>query len=241
VVPGELDRGARECPADAASTEPGSGDEAGHRPDGVVGPVLRAAGPRDAAGAHQTDVGGPGLDRAPADRLAVEVGDKAGGRLGIRRSRVRLDAEPVGALLDDEGKLAILPTAARAVHEVPPVEWATYAPIAGTPEFLRAVIEDLLGGEPGRNWDWKRTDSRRGFFPGAPNVMGDLAEAMVSNPHLQVEVENGYYDMATPFFATEFTMTHLGLPAKLQGHIQENYYEAGHMMYVNEPSLAKLT
>jgi aromatic-amino-acid transaminase len=54
----------------------------------------------------------------------------------------------VGALLDDDGKLGILPTAARAVHEVPPVEWATYAPIAGTPEFLRAVIEDLLGAEP---------------------------------------------------------------------------------------------
>ncbi|HEY6462648.1 MAG TPA: aminotransferase class I/II-fold pyridoxal phosphate-dependent enzyme, partial [Polyangiaceae bacterium] len=54
----------------------------------------------------------------------------------------------VGALLDDEGKLAILPTAARAVHEVPAVEWATYAPIAGTPDFLKAVVEDLLGGEP---------------------------------------------------------------------------------------------
>ena len=54
----------------------------------------------------------------------------------------------VGALLEDDGKLAILPTAARAVHEVPAVEWATYAPIAGSPDFLRAVIEDLLGGEP---------------------------------------------------------------------------------------------
>jgi aromatic-amino-acid transaminase len=54
----------------------------------------------------------------------------------------------VGALLDDDGRLAILPTAARAVHEVPPVEWATYAPIAGTPDFLRAVVDDLLGGEP---------------------------------------------------------------------------------------------
>jgi len=54
----------------------------------------------------------------------------------------------VGALLDDDGKLAILPTAARAVHEVPPVEWATYAPIAGSPDFLRAVMDDLLGGEP---------------------------------------------------------------------------------------------
>jgi aromatic-amino-acid transaminase len=54
----------------------------------------------------------------------------------------------VGALLDDDGKLAILPSAARAVHEVPPVEWATYAPIAGTPEVLRAGIDDLLAGEP---------------------------------------------------------------------------------------------
>jgi aromatic-amino-acid transaminase len=59
----------------------------------------------------------------------------------------------VGALLLDDGNLAILPTAARAVREVPAVEWATYAPIAGTLEFLSAVIEDLLGSEP----DLKRT------------------------------------------------------------------------------------
>ncbi len=54
----------------------------------------------------------------------------------------------VGALLDDDGKLAILAAAAKAVHEVPAAEWAAYAPIAGTPEFLRAVIDDLLGSEP---------------------------------------------------------------------------------------------
>ena len=54
----------------------------------------------------------------------------------------------VGALLDDDGKLAILGAAARAVHEVPAVDWATYAPIAGSPDFLRAVMDDLLAGEP---------------------------------------------------------------------------------------------
>lgn len=54
----------------------------------------------------------------------------------------------VGALLDDDGKLAILPTAARAVHEVPATEWATYAPIAGSPDFLRAVVDDLFHDEP---------------------------------------------------------------------------------------------
>jgi aromatic-amino-acid transaminase len=54
----------------------------------------------------------------------------------------------IGALLDDDGKLAVLPTAARVVHDVAPAEWAAYAPIAGTPEFLRAVIDDLLSTDP---------------------------------------------------------------------------------------------
>ncbi len=54
----------------------------------------------------------------------------------------------VGSLLDDDGKLAILPSAARAVHEVPAEEWAPYAPIAGTPDFLSAVCDDLFRDEP---------------------------------------------------------------------------------------------
>jgi aromatic-amino-acid transaminase len=54
----------------------------------------------------------------------------------------------IGVLLAEDGSLAVLPSAARAVHEVPSIEWATYAPIAGTPEFRRAVIDDLLGAVP---------------------------------------------------------------------------------------------
>ena len=54
----------------------------------------------------------------------------------------------VGALLHDDGRLAILPTAARAVHEVPAEEWAPYAPIAGAPDFLGAVAKDLFKDEP---------------------------------------------------------------------------------------------
>jgi len=53
----------------------------------------------------------------------------------------------VGALLHDDGKLAVLPTAAKAVHEVPAEEWAAYAPIAGNPDFLAAVMDDLLGSD----------------------------------------------------------------------------------------------
>lgn len=52
----------------------------------------------------------------------------------------------VGALLDDEGKLLVLPSSARAVRDVPAEEWAAYAPLAGDPAFLKAVIDDLFGG-----------------------------------------------------------------------------------------------
>ena len=54
----------------------------------------------------------------------------------------------IGVLLDDDGNLTVLPTAARAIRDVPSLEWAAYAPIAGTPDFLRAVLDDVLGGEP---------------------------------------------------------------------------------------------
>ncbi|HET6266124.1 MAG TPA: peptidase S10 [Acidobacteriota bacterium] len=94
-------------------------------------------------------------------------------------------------------------------------------------------------GEVFNDWDWKHKGSGFGF-PGAPNVANDLVDALLTNPHLKVEVENGMYDLATPFFATEYTMSHLGLPEKLQGNIQLNYYEAGHMMYVRDADRAKL-
>ena len=77
-------------------------------------------------------------------------------------------------------------------------------------------------------------------FPGSPNVEGDLIGAMLANPHLMVEVENGVYDLATPFFATEQTMDHLGLMPNLRKNIRLQYYEAGHMMYVRDEDLAKL-
>lgn len=91
----------------------------------------------------------------------------------------------------------------------------------------------------GGGWNWTRTGGGGrggggGGFPSAPNSQNDLAQAMITNPKLLVQVENGYYDMATPFFPTEFTMTHLGLPAELQKNIKLNYYNSGHMMYLQD-------
>jgi carboxypeptidase C (cathepsin A) len=108
-------------------------------------------------------------------------------------------------------------------------------------KFVQDKKYRTIGEEPGRNWDWKRKGRGPGYgFPGAPNVERDLAQALISNSHLQVEVENGIYDLATPFFATEYTMDHLGLPPELRSHIHMQYYDAGHMMYLKDDTLAKL-
>jgi carboxypeptidase C (cathepsin A) len=72
------------------------------------------------------------------------------------------------------------------------------------------------------------------------NVAETLRHAMTTNPFLRVFVANGYYDLATPFFATEYTFNHLGLDVNLQKNISMSYYEAGHMMYVHQPSLNQL-
>jgi carboxypeptidase C (cathepsin A) len=74
-------------------------------------------------------------------------------------------------------------------------------------------------------------------FEGRPvDVTPQLERAMRQNPHLLVHVAYGYYDGATPHFAAEDVIAHLRLPDELRANIEHRYYEAGHMMYVHEPS-----
>ncbi len=67
-----------------------------------------------------------------------------------------------------------------------------------------------------------------------------LRETMSRNPFMKVLVANGYFDLATPHFATEYTYSHLGLAPEIRRNISMTYYEAGHMMYVHLASLAAL-
>jgi carboxypeptidase C (cathepsin A) len=77
-------------------------------------------------------------------------------------------------------------------------------------------------------------------FEGRPvDATPKLERAMRANPHLQVHVAYGYYDGATPHFAAEDVIAHLQLPDELRANIEHKYYEAGHMMYVHEPSRLK--
>jgi len=86
------------------------------------------------------------------------------------------------------------------------------------------------------NQQWSFSDHENQFV----NVAETLRRAMTINPYLKVFVANGYYDLATPYFATEYTFNHLGLDESLQKNLGMGYYEAGHMMYIHLPSLAKL-
>ncbi|MBP1474856.1 hypothetical protein J7I44_11150 [Frateuria sp. MAH-13] len=72
------------------------------------------------------------------------------------------------------------------------------------------------------------------------NVMPDLAVAMKTNPDLKVFLNGGYYDLATPYFAAEYEMSHLPIPDSLRKNISYAWYPSGHMVYAHEDSLKKL-
>jgi carboxypeptidase C (cathepsin A) len=79
-------------------------------------------------------------------------------------------------------------------------------------------------------WSYKEFENR------SVSVAAMLAQAMRHNPHLRVYIACGYLDGATPYFAAEHAVAHLELPPQLRGNIEFEYYQAGHMMYVHEPS-----
>jgi len=72
------------------------------------------------------------------------------------------------------------------------------------------------------------------------NVAEDLRKAMAQNPALKVFVGNGYYDLATPFFATEYTFDHLGFEPAYRQRVSLHYYQAGHMMYIRRADREQL-
>jgi carboxypeptidase C (cathepsin A) len=72
------------------------------------------------------------------------------------------------------------------------------------------------------------------------NVMPDLANAMKINPNLKVQLNAGYFDLATPFYQGVYEMHHLPMPVSLQANIEYEFYESGHMVYAKDTSLKML-
>jgi carboxypeptidase C (cathepsin A) len=105
--------------------------------------------------------------------------------------------------------------------------------VRGDLQFESDLPYEILKGLY-QTWSYKEFENQY------VSVAETLRKAISMNPHLRVHVANGYYDLATPYFATAYTFNHLGLDPSLLDNIQMSFYEAGHMMYVHQPSLHKL-
>jgi carboxypeptidase C (cathepsin A) len=103
--------------------------------------------------------------------------------------------------------------------------------------YLRSELDypndlpyEVLSNTVNESWSYKEFENSH------VTVTDKLAAAMRANQHLKVHVAFGYLDGATPYYASEHVLAHLDIPDELRGNISSAYYEAGHMMYVHEPS-----
>ncbi len=148
-----------------------------------------------------------------------------------RRTVGRYDSRLEGIDLD----------ATSATPEYDPSYASVFAPFtAAWNQYVRTELKwesdlqyEILTGRV-RPWNWADYSNRY------VNVSDNLRQAMTQNRDLRVFVANGYYDLATPFYATEYTFNHLGLDPSLRSHVTMDFFEAGHMMYTYRPSLEKL-
>jgi carboxypeptidase C (cathepsin A) len=97
-------------------------------------------------------------------------------------------------------------------------------------EYENDLPYEILSMKVNTAWSYKE------FNNGHVRVTDQLATAMRANPHMKVHVSSGYHDGGTPYFASQHSMAHLAIPDELRANISMAYYEAGHMMYVHEPS-----
>lgn len=104
-----------------------------------------------------------------------------------------------------------------------------------TDMYYRPSAGDVI-----RSWNWKHKAPGSNRPANTADTAQDLGAAMRQNPHLKVYSLNGLYDMATPFFGAEYDLAHMWLEPSLRGNLSFAYYPSGHMVYLHEPSLAKM-
>jgi carboxypeptidase C (cathepsin A) len=102
-----------------------------------------------------------------------------------------------------------------------------------TPLLYRGEIYDLIYAD-GQSWDFKHGNDSQVL-----NVTPDLAQAITYNPGMKIFSANGYFDFATPFFATVYALDHLYLAPALQRNITYGFYDSGHMVYLHPEALAR--
>jgi carboxypeptidase C (cathepsin A) len=205
-----------------------------------------------------------GSDLSPADKRAIA--EKLHGYTGlsveyILKADLRIDGGEFRQTLQDDTGLTtgrldtrfsgpdIDPLSQRAEYD-PQSTALGSAYVSAFNEYARKELR--YGGDKdfhpssaaGRNWSFVHQQPGQGQRFGSSrqgsNVMPDLANAMKINPNLKVQLNAGYFDLATPFYQGVYEMHHLPIPANLHSNIEYKFYDSGHMVYAKDASLKLL-
>jgi carboxypeptidase C (cathepsin A) len=150
---------------------------------------------------------------------------------GERRSTGRLDSRFKGIDRDAAGEGPDMDPSMSAIRTPYTAAFNSY--VRSELGFKSDQEYYILGGGISSPWNW---NSNNGYA----DTSMPLKNAMAKNPYMKVWVAAGYYDMATPFYAAEYTVSAMNLDPQLRRNISFTYYEAGHMMYIEKASLKKL-
>jgi carboxypeptidase C (cathepsin A) len=150
---------------------------------------------------------------------------------GEHRTVGRLDSRYVGFDRDAAGEQFEFDPGFAAIYGAYAATMNDY--VRGDLKFEKDLPYEILKGLY-LDWGWGEFANR------FASVGETLRKAMSMNPHMRVLVANGYFDFATPHFASDYTFNHLGVDPSLRKNITVSYYEAGHMMYVHKPSIERL-
>jgi len=148
-----------------------------------------------------------------------------------RRTTGRLDSRFKGIDRDASGDGPDSDPSMNAIR--PPYTAAFNSYVRSELGYKSDVEYYILGGGITGPWNYNVTNQ-------FADTSTSLKDAMGKNPYMKVFVAQGYYDMATPFYAAEYTFSAMNLDPTLRRNVNFEYYEAGHMMYIEVKSLAKL-
>jgi carboxypeptidase C (cathepsin A) len=180
----------------------------------------------------------------PADyieraNLRVNGGEFEKTLLGAEITAGRLDTRFAGPTIDPMSKEADYDPQSAAISSAYVSAFNDY--VRTTLKFGQKKIYKAEYFEVGKTWDFlHQPPGATSKVPGPVNVMPDLAVAMKQNPNLKVQLNGGYYDLATPYFAAEYELRQLPIQSTLQRNIEMHFYTSGHMVYAHEPDLKAL-
>lgn len=181
-----------------------------------------------------------GLDTDYIERaeLRVNGGEFTKSVLGPQSTAGRFDTRFTGPTLDPLSKEAEYDPQSASISS---------AYVSAFNDYVRGTLKFGSGktykpeNDAINHWDESHAPpGAHDKISGPVNVMGDLAAAMQRNPNLKVQLNGGYYDLATPYYAATYELHHLPMQSALQANIDMHFYTSGHMVYAHEPDLKLL-